>query len=451
MVKQSFRTFTTLWLGQLASVIGSGLTGFALGVWVFQETGSVTLFSFIVMAAVVPGVLAAPFAGYVVDKWKRKYVMIAADTIAGISTMVILLLLMFDALEVWHIFLTSAIASFSSSFQLPAYQSTVSLLVPKKHLGRANGMVQMADSLSMLIAPLAAGFLLGLIGLEGIIMIDLFTFLVAIVTLIAVKFPELAKETDVKKTKFIKEALKGWTYIKARPALVGLLFYFAFVNFLLGYLNVLIQPLILMLSDEKALGMVISISGGAMLLGGVVLSIWGGMKDKMKQFLLFGTLSAVGLSIMGLSSSITVITIGMILSLGLIPFGNAAVQEIWQRKVHANVQGRVFALRRMIGLSLSPIAYLTAGPVTEKIFNPLMSENGILSNNLGLLFGVGEGRGIGLLFFILGILWMITGIGYYAHPRIRHLDLELPDAIGGQEEAVNEKTIVDPKIASAEA
>ncbi|MBM6618142.1 MFS transporter [Bacillus suaedaesalsae] len=448
MAKQSFKTFSILWFGQLASVVGSGLTGFALGVWVFQETGSVTLFSFIIMAAVVPGVLAAPFAGYVVDKWKRKYIMIIADVIAGISTLVILLLLMFDVLEVWHIFLTSAIASFSSSFQLPAYQSTVALLVPKKQLGRANGMVQMADSLSMLIAPISAGLLLGIIGLEGIIMLDLFTFIIAVGTLIVIKFPELAKETTAIKSKFVKEALKGWTYIKERPALVGLLFYFAFVNFLLGYLNVLIQPLILMLSDEKALGIVISISGGGMLLGGVLLSIWGGMKDKMKQFLLFGMLSAIGLSIMGLSSSIVVITIGMFITLALIPFGNAAVQEIWQRKVHANVQGRVFALRRMVGLSLSPIAYLTAGPVTEKIFSPLMSENGLLSTNLGLILGVGEGRGIGLLFFTLGILWLITGVAYYAHPRIRRLDHELPDAIDAPELAETNNPVLEQKVVS---
>ncbi|KAA0546636.1 MFS transporter [Bacillus sp. BGMRC 2118] len=450
MTNQSFRTFSVLWFGQLASVIGSGLTGFALGVWVFQETGSVTLFSFIIMAAVVPGVLAAPFAGYVVDKWKRKYIMIIADVIAGLSTMLILLLLMLDALEVWHIFLTSAIASFSSSFQLPAYQSTVALLVPKKQLGRANGMVQMADSLSMLIAPIAAGLLMGIIGLEGIIVIDLVTFCIAVGTLAVVKFPELKKETEAVKTKFVQEALKGWTYIKERPALVGLLFYFAFVNFLLGYLNVLIQPLILMISDEKSLGMVISISGGGMLLGGVILSVWGGMKDKMKQFLLFGILSAIGLSIMGLSSSIVLITSGMFITLALIPFGNAAVQEIWQRKVHATVQGRVFALRRMVGLSLSPIAYLTAGPVTEKIFNPLMSTDGFLADSVGVIIGVGEHRGIGLLFLTLGILWVITGLVYYAHPRIRHLDRELLDAIDEEAVEVSTTSLLEKKAVTVE-
>lgn len=442
MVKQSFKTFLIIWFGQLASVIGSGLTGFSLGVWVFQETGSVTLFSFIVMSAVLPGVIASPIAGYVVDKWKRKHVMIAADCVAGLSTLLIFVLLLFDQLEIWHIFLATSLSSFSSAFQLPAYQSTIALLVPKKNLGRANGMVQMADSLSMVIAPLAAGFLLGIIGLQGIILVDFITFIIAVTSLIFVRIPELKKEQNPEKSSFLKEASMGWDYIKNRPGLLGLLLYFAFANFLLGYVNVLLQPLILTLGDEKALGMAISLTGVGMLVGGIIMSVWNGMKDQIKQFLLFGFLSGIGLSITGLVPSVFVITLGMFLTMSLLPFGNAASQSIWQRKVQPKVQGRVFALRRMVALSLSPIAYITAGPVAENVFTPLMVEGGLLESSLGMLIGVGESRGIGLLFLTLGILWSLLCVVCYLHPRIRNLEKELPDAI---DDEVNETVDINAK------
>ncbi|WP_456275797.1 MFS transporter [Bacillus sp. AK128] len=450
MMKKSFNTFLVIWIGQLASVVGSGLTSFSLGVWVFQTTGSVTLFSLIIMSAVLPGIIAAPFAGYIVDKWKRKYVMIAADCLAGLSTLVIFILLSSGNLEAWHIFIAAAISSFSSAFQLPAYQSTIALLVPKKNLGRANGMVQMADSISMIIAPLAAGFLLGFIGLNGVILIDFISFLIAVSTLIFVKLPELTKDVKVEKAPFIKEALMGWSYIRERPALIGMLFYFAFANFLLGYLNVLLQPLILTLGSEKALGVVISITGCGMLVGSVLISVWGGMKNQIKQFLLFGFFSAIGVSITGLVPSIAVITVGMFITMILLPFGNTASQTIWQRKVHPNVQGRVFALRRMIALSLSPIAYITAGPVTEKVFNPLMVEGGLLATSIGGFIGVGEGRGIGLLFLTLGILWAALSIGCYLHPRIRNLEVEIPDAIDDEAGVLTvsskEQTVVTAEV-----
>ncbi|WP_246938507.1 MFS transporter [Bacillus pinisoli] len=447
MIKQSFKTFLVIWFGQLASVIGSGLTGFALGVWVFQETGSVTLFSLIVMSSVLPGVLASPIAGYVVDKWKRKNVMILADCVAGFSTLLIFVLLLSNQLEIWHIFLSTALGSFSSAFQMPAYQSTIALLVPKENLSRANGMVQMADSLSMIIAPLAAGFLLGIIGLQGVILVDFITFIIAITTLVFVRFPELKKEENQEKAPFLKEAMLGWDYIQKRPALLGLLLYFAFANFLLGYVNVLMQPLILTIGDERALGIAISVTGGGMLLGGIIMSVWKGMQDQVKQFILFGFLSAIGLSISGFVSSVYVITIGMFLTMSLIPFGNAASQSIWQRKVKPNVQGRVFALRRMVALSLAPFAYITAGPVAEKLFTPMMVEGGLLASSIGRLIGVGESRGIGLLFIILGILWAILGVVYYLHPRIRNLDKELPDAIEDVQ-AMHEKE--SHKVVSAE-
>jgi MFS transporter, DHA3 family, macrolide efflux protein len=441
MREYSFSTFFTIWIGQLASVIGSGLTNFGLGVWVLTETGSVTQFALIIMFASVPAIIAAPFAGVIVDKWKRKWLMVISDSIAGISTIIIFVLIYFNVFEVWHLYITAAVSSLFSSFQLPAYQATIPLLVPKAQLGRANGMVQMADALSIVFAPVMAGFLLTSMGIKGILIIDFFTFIIALSTLLFVKFPELAaSEKDSKKISFFQDALFGWKYIIDRPGLRGLLIYFAVVNLLLGYFNVLLQPLILSFANEKMLGIALSITGIGMLVGGIAMSIWGGPKNRVLAVIGSGAISGLFLMLLGIKESVFLVTFATCLMFLLLPIGNAASQVIWQSKVPINVQGRVFALRRMIAISLSPIAYITAGPLVEKIFDPAV-QNGGLAHGITKFIGTGDGRGIGLLFILLGLGWIVTSLVVFLNPRVRGLESEIPDAASTNNDSQGENVL----------
>jgi MFS transporter, DHA3 family, macrolide efflux protein len=441
MREYSFRTFFTIWIGQLASIIGSGLTNFGLGVWVLTETGSVTQFALIIMFASVPAILAAPFAGVIVDKWKRKWLMVISDSIAGISTIIIFVLIYFNVFEVWHLYITAAVSSLFSSFQMPAYQATIPLLVPKAQLGRANGLVQMADALSIVFAPVMAGFLLASMGIKGILIIDFFTFIIALSTLLFVKFPELSlSEKDPKKVSFFQDALFGWKYIIDRPGLRGLLVYFAVVNLLLGYFNVLLQPLILSFTNERMLGIALSITGIGMLVGGIAMSIWGGPKNRILAVIGSGAISGLFLMVLGFKESVFLVTLATCLMFLLLPIGNAASQVIWQSKVPLNVQGRVFALRRMIAISLSPIAYITAGPLVEKVFDPAV-QNGGFAQGLTKLIGTGDGRGIGLLFILLGAGWIVTSLVVFLNPRVRGLESEIPDAATTGSEGKDEKVL----------
>jgi MFS family permease len=441
MREYSFSTFFIIWIGQLASVIGSGLTNFGLGVWVLTETGSVTQFALIIMFASVPAIIAAPFAGVIVDKWKRKWLMVISDSIAGISTIIIFVLIYFNVFEVWHLYITAAVSSLFSSFQMPAYQSTIPLLVPKEQLGRANGMVQMADALSIVFAPVMAGFLLTSMGIKGILIIDFFTFIIALSTLLFVKFPELApSEKDSKKVSFFQDALFGWKYIIDRPGLRGLLVYFAVVNLLLGYFNVLLQPLILSFANEKMLGIALSITGIGMLVGGIAMSIWGGPKNRVLAVIGSGAISGLFLMLLGIKESVFLVTLATCLMFLLLPIGNAASQVIWQSKVPLNVQGRVFALRRMIAISLSPIAYITAGPLVEKIFDPAV-QNGGFAQGITKFIGTGDGRGIGLLFILLGLGWIVTSLVVFLNPRVRGLESEIPDATSTTNDCQGEKVL----------
>jgi MFS transporter, DHA3 family, macrolide efflux protein len=441
MREYSFRTFFTIWFGQLASIIGSGLTNFGLGVWVLTETGSVTQFALIIMFASVPAIVAAPFAGVIVDKWKRKWLMVISDSIAGISTIIIFVLIYFNVFEVWHLYITAAVSSLFSSFQMPAYQATIPLLVPKAQLGRANGLVQMADALSIVFAPVMAGFLLTSMGIKGILIIDFLTFIIALSTLLFVKFPELSlSEKDSKKVSFFQDALFGWRYIIDRPGLRGLLVYFAVVNLLLGYFNVLLQPLILSFTNERMLGIALSITGIGMLVGGITMSIWGGPKNRVLAVIGSGAISGFFLMLLGLKESVLLVTLATCLMFLLLPIGNAASQVIWQSKVPLNVQGRVFALRRMIAISLSPIAYISAGPLVEKVFDPAV-QNGGFAQGLTKLIGTGDGRGIGLLFILLGAGWIVTSLVVFLNPRVRGLESEIPDAAATGSEGRDEKVL----------
>ena len=212
-------TFCLVWFGQLISLIGSGLTGFALGVWVYQTTGSATQFSLIYFCTELPVILVAPIAGAIADRWNKRKVMIISDAGAGLSTVVMALLLAFGILEIWHIYLAVAVSSTCNGFQLPAYYASPTLLVSKQHFGRANGMIQLAKAARYLISPILAGLLIGVVQLQGIMLIDFVTFGVAILILLAVRFSSRQSRESLSqhKVSIWQDINYGWKNILARP------------------------------------------------------------------------------------------------------------------------------------------------------------------------------------------------------------------------------------------
>ncbi len=430
LTARGIRVFILIWFGQLVSLLGSGLTGFALGVWVYQRTGSVTQFALISLFATLPIILISPLAGALVDRWSRRWVMIISDSGAALSTLVVALLLFTGNLEIWHIYLANAISSSFSAFQRPAYSAATTLLVPKQHLGRANGMVQLGEAVSRLISPMLAGILLVNIHLQGIILIDFTTFLFAFATLLFVKFPETTKSTIVGQVgirRLLQETAYGWHYLTARPGLLGLLILFTADNFLIGIVSVLVTPLILSIASAAVLGTIMSIGGLGMLLGSIVMSTWGGPKRKINAVFSFIILSGLCVLAVGLRPSIFLYAISAFLFFFSIPIINSSAQVILQKKVAPNVQGRVFALRGAIVTAAFPLGYVIAGPLADYIFEPLMQTDGILASSIGKLIGTGEGRGISLMFILLGLGLVILTTAAYQYPRLRRVEDELED------------------------
>ena len=431
---KGMRTFMIVWLGQVISILGSGLTGFALGVWLYDQTGRATPFALTVLFASLPRILLAPLAGSLADRWNRRLLMIFSDTGAALVTLTSVLLLSAGQLQIWHVYLISLTSSVFSSFQEPAYTASITMLVPKKDLGRANGLVQVAQATEMLMAPLLAGALFSVIGMRGIFVIDFVSYFFAAGTLLLVAIPQprISEESAAGKRGVVwRDVSFGWNYIAARPGLLGLLLYFALVNFFMNLAIVLTGPLVLAFGSAVTLGAVQMASGVGMLLGSVVMSAWGGPRRRAGGVLGFIGGAAIGVMVMGLRPSALGVGAGLFFFLFCIPMASGLSQAIFQTKVAPDVQGRVFATRGMISRSITPVAFLLAGPLADRVFEPLMQAEGgrLAATVFGQVLGTGTGRGIGLMFVTSGLLLMIATAVAWTNAHIRNIEEELPDAI----------------------
>ncbi len=439
----NMRTFFTIWAGQLVSVLGSGLTGFALGVYIFQLTGSATQFGLVLLSGTLPAILAAPFAGALVDRWDRRTVMILSDTGNGLVTVSILALLLTDNLSVGFIYVIAAISSTLSTFQNPAYMAAITLIVPKQHYGRASGLMQMIGAITQVVTPLLAGVLIVTIKLEGILLIDIATYLVAMLTLFIVRIPRppVSEAGKSSRGSLLKEAFFGWGYLRARTGLLGMLILFAFINIGLSFYNALLTPMILSFTTPDVLGAISSAGGIGLLIGSALMSAWGGAKRKMRS--LIGSMIAFGfvISLMGVSANPWLIGAMQAAFFILLPIASGSSQAIWQAKIPPDLQGRVFSIRSVVASAMDPIALVTAGPLADFVFEPLMREGGALAPVFGPMIGVGPGRGIGLIFVIMGLFIVAANLVGYANPRIRLVEDEIPDFVGAPPESAESEPV----------
>jgi len=427
------RTFLIIWLGELISLIGSGMTSFALGVWIFQQTGEATPFAITVLLGSLPRLLLLPAAGVLADRWNRRLLMILADAGSALATLAIVLLLSAGQLQVWHIYLLVVLSSVSSTFQEPAYRASVTMLVPKKDLARASGLMNAGEAAQLLVSPLLAGVLFVSIGMRGIILIDFITFFFAVAALLAVRIPQprLGTEETQRKASLRQDMAFAWRYLRDRPGMFWMVWYFALVNFLLNFAVVLNGPLVLSTSDARALGLVQVASGFGMLAGSVAIGAWGGPQRRIRGVVGFIVLAAVGLVVMGLHPSPLLIGAGFFILLFSVPIASGCNQALTQVKIEPSVQGRVFAVRGMISQSMMPVAFLTAGPLADRVFGPAMAAGGVLADTvLGQVLGIGPGRGIGLMFLLSGVVLIAVSGAAWSNRHIRNVEDELPDAAG---------------------
>lgn len=429
------RTFLLIWAGQTISIVGSALTSFALFVWVYQQSGSVTSYALLSVFSSVAALLVGPFAGVIVDRHDRRRVMLASDVGAAVLSSVVLALAWTGQLRIWHVYPLVTAGAILSHFHGPAFTAATTLLVPRKQFARTAGLRQMSEAAASVVAPLLGAWLLMRFQIEGVVLVDLATFLFAFVTLLAVRVPAppTTEHSPVAGTAWWRQAGQGWHYLRERRPLMRLLAYVASINFVFGLAIILFTPLVLSFGTPGEVGRVLAMGGLGALAGGILMSVTGGPRRRMAGVIGFAFVASLSLAMAGASRSLAVIGAGAFLAAMGLPLVNGSAQAIWQAKVAPEVQGRVFAFRRIIGQATIPIALLLAGPLADQVFEPLMAPGGALAATLGPWIGVGKGRGIGLIYLILAGIALAIGAWGVLSSSLTRLEQQVPDAVKPQE------------------
>jgi MFS family permease len=423
--------FTIIWLGQIVSVLATHMTQFALTIWVFELTGSVTSLGLVQVFFVTPFLLISPVAGVMVDRYNRKTMMMVSDLGAGLATVVILILQSMGMLQVWHLYAAAAVQGVGNAFQWPAYSAAISTMLKKEQYGRANGMMSLIEAGPGVVAPLLAGALLPIIHLTGILVTDVVTFILAVGCLVFVAIPQPARTQEGTKAQgnFWKEAVYGFQYIFARPGLTGLLVFFLFANLFSGIQLTLLSPMILSRTGNNSLifGTVQTMGAIGAVVGGLIMSVWGGFKRRIHGVLFGWSIANLVFAFLGIGRGLTVWIPTMVIANMFFPLINSSSQAIWQAKVAPDVQGRVFTSRRMIAWMLNPITPILAGLLSDRLVEPAMQTTNSFSQHFSGLVGIGPGAGMGLLTVICCLAGVTIGIVGYFIPVIRDVESSLPD------------------------
>ena len=426
-VKPSMKLFLFIALGQIVSMFGTSLTGFALGYWIYKETGSVSYYTLISVCTLLPNILISPIAGAVADRWDRRKIMIISDTFAAMGTLAIALLLWSGRLEIWHIYISTTISSIAGAFQRPAFLAAIAQITPKQYLGQANGIAQMGSASGSMLAPIIGGMLASSINLYGILLIDFISFLFSVVPLLLVAFPNYMFKK--REEPFIEEIKGGWNYIIKRKCLIIMIGFFIVTNFFMSLSTVLVTPVVLAFASVETMGIVTSANGFGLIVGSIIMSLWGGTKRRADGMIGYVILSGICLILIGIRPSVVLATIGLF-GFGLsIAFIDTHWQILIQSKVGLELQARVFSINEMLAFIMRPLAFFLAGPLSDKVFEPFMAGEGNLATKISMIIGSGEGRGMGLILVLSGIILTIWGIMGFNYRPLRFMEDVLPDAI----------------------
>ena len=411
------KSFTTLWLGQLISTIGSYMTIFAVTIWVWEQTDSATALTLISFSAQLPRIFITFLAGIIVDRFSRKKLMILGDTSAVLATIAVGLLYVTGNLQIWHLCLVVALHGSFGQIQQLAYSASISSIVPEQDLTRAGSMIAALGYGSAIIAPALAGILYPKIDLGGIVLIDVITFSAALIALLITPIPSpVKKKPDQKETMTIWEQLTfGFRYIWRNPSLLAMAIAFTMFAIPNDINKALYNPMILARTggDSQILGIVTTAAGVGGVLGAITISVWGGFKNRVKGMLNGFIGAGVGKAILGFGSSIFVWLPAQFFATANTPLFLSSSNALWYGKVPSELQGRVLSADHLVGLIVSATSTLIAGPLADYVFEPAMQPEGALAGIFGSIFGTGDGSGMALLYVITAIWMAAIGIGGY--------------------------------------
>ena len=423
-----------IWLGQVVSGIASSITAVALPIWIFSITESGAAVGFLEFFFFGSYLLTVPVAGILIDRNDRKAMMLVYDFLSLSGLAILLVLQTAGLLEVWHLYVAAVLQGIGSAFQSPSYAAAITTMVSKKQYIRANGLISLLYDIPGIFGPLLAGVMYMVVGLSGIIAINLLAFVISIGVLLFVEVPEPPRtvEGELSHSRFLSEAMYGIKYIFQRPSLLGLQLIFFTGNVFSGIAlsAAVFYPMILLRTgnNTQILGTVQSAGALASVVGGIFLTTWGGIRRPARAIIIAWIVSSLlGMTLLGVGQVLFIWIIAVVVDSIFDPIVNVSMDSFLQAKIPPDLQGRVFSASDFIAQAMIPFTPLIAGYLGDRVFEPAMGTGGALADMFGWLVGTGPGSGFGLLILLCGVGGTLVGLAGYLIPTIRNIDTLLPD------------------------
>lgn len=398
------KNFLIIWVGELVSSIGSGMTAFALSIYVYQLTGSVTYVSLITLLAFMPTVLLSPLGGILADRYDRRLLMICGDVFSGLGVLYILFNLKMGNQGILPILIGVSISSIFVSLMEPAYRATVSDLLTQEEYGKASGMVQMAGNAKYLISPALAGLLLHISDISLILALDFGTFIITVSSIFIARShmqKPMKKET---KSSLKKEFQEGFQVVSKNKEIRSLIMIMTLVCFFLGFIQTLTAPMILAVSDAKTVGYIESFCAAGMLVSSIFIGIFGIKNNGYRKILMISAvLCGLFMALVGVKTNLYFVSLMLFMFFLTLPFINSCAEVLLRSNIPNELQGRVWGLVSLLTQTGMIIAFASCGVIADAVFEPMFQDSGLLTNSIGRIIGIGQGRGIGFMLILSGI------------------------------------------------
>ena len=414
------KNFYKLWLGELISNIGSGMTAFALSVYIYEKTGSVSYVSLITLLSFMPSIVLSPIGGLLADRYDRRLLMIIGDLFSGLGLVYILWSIQAGEKSIVPIFVGITFSSIFTSLLEPSYRATLTDILEEENYAKASGLIQVAGSAKYLISPVIAGMILSVADIRVILLLDILTFITTCLMIFLVRKSMNSETQNYKKDSF-KELLEGLFIIKENRGVYSLVIIMFFVCFFMGFIQILIRPMILALSSVKIAGMMESLCAAGLLIGSLWIGIAGIKKNYSKILAVASFFCGIFMSMTGVNANLAIIGISTFLFFSTLPFMNSCADVLVRVSVPNELQGRVWGLISLITQMGTVAAYIISGIMADYIFEPMFNKNGILAKNIGMIIGTGKGRGIGFMLILSGIGMLIMAIAIWKNGEIREV------------------------------
>ena len=420
------KNFYKLWLGELISNIGSGMTAFALSVYIYGKTGSVSYVSLITLLSFMPSIILSPIGGLLADRYDRRLLMIIGDLFSGLGLVYILWNIQAGEKSIVPIFVGITFSSIFTSLLEPSYRATLTDILDEENYAKASGLIQAAGSAKYLISPVIAGMILSVADIRVILLLDILTFITTCLMIFLVRKSMNSEMQNYKKDSF-KGLLEGLFIIKENRGVYSLVIIMFFVCFFMGFIQILIRPMILALSSVKTAGMMESLCAAGLLIGSLWIGIAGIKKNYSKILAVACFFCGIFMSMTGVNENLAIIGISTFLFFSTLPFMNSCADVLVRVSVPNELQGRVWGLISLITQMGTVTAYIISGVMADYIFEPMFNKNGILVENIGMIIGTGKGRGIGFMLILSGIGMLIMAIVIWKNGEIREVSEKCVD------------------------